>query len=112
MTGHRPFCELRKPMMPERRERNVEATKRTLASMALHELQQARQRSRQPRFGLAALAKKDDVLARQEGVFHLWDDRFLEADNALELRLATLELVDQVVAQLFLDGSRPITRCF
>ena len=64
MTGHRPFCELRKPMMPERRERNVEATKRTLASMALHELQQARQRSQEElardlKVGRPAVAKPE-----------------------------------------------------
>jgi transcriptional regulator with XRE-family HTH domain len=34
-------------MAPERRARNAEATKRMLASMALHELRQARERSQQ-----------------------------------------------------------------
>jgi len=47
MTGHRPFAELRKRMTPERRARNAEATKRMLASMALHELRQARERSQE-----------------------------------------------------------------
>jgi len=62
MTGHRPFSELRKRMTPERRARNVEATKRMLASMALHELLQARERSqeelaRELKVGQPAVAK-------------------------------------------------------
>jgi len=62
MTGHRPFSELRRRMTPERRARNVEATKRMLASMALHELRQARQRSqeelaRELKVGQPAVAK-------------------------------------------------------
>jgi transcriptional regulator with XRE-family HTH domain len=47
VTGHRPFSELRKRMTPERRTRNAEATGRMLASMALHELRQARERSQE-----------------------------------------------------------------
>jgi transcriptional regulator with XRE-family HTH domain len=62
MTGHRPFSELRKRMAPERRARNAEATKRMLASMALHELRQARERSqeelaRELKVGQPAVAK-------------------------------------------------------
>src|SRR5262249_669555 len=49
-------------MTPERRARNVEATKRMLASMALHELRQARQLSqeelaRELKVGQPAVAK-------------------------------------------------------
>jgi DNA-binding transcriptional regulator YiaG len=47
MTGHRPFSELRKRMTPQRRARNAEATERMLASMALYELRQARERSQE-----------------------------------------------------------------
>jgi transcriptional regulator with XRE-family HTH domain len=47
MSGHRPFSALRERMTPARRTRNVEATRRTLAGMALHELRQARERSQQ-----------------------------------------------------------------
>jgi len=47
MTGHRSFAELRKRMKPERRAQNAKATKRLLASMALHELRAARERSQQ-----------------------------------------------------------------
>src|SRR6202163_1616963 len=62
MTGHRPFAELRKRMAPERRARNVEATQRMLASMALYELRQARERSqeelaRELKVGQPAVAK-------------------------------------------------------
>jgi len=62
MTGHRPFSELRKRMAPERRARNAEATKRMLASMAHHELRQARERSqeelaRELKVGQPAVAK-------------------------------------------------------
>jgi len=62
VTGHRPFSELRKRMTPERRARNAEASKRMLASMALHELRQARERSqeelaRELKVGQPAVAK-------------------------------------------------------
>jgi transcriptional regulator with XRE-family HTH domain len=62
VTGHRPFSELRKRMTPERRARNAEETKRLLASMALHELRQARERSqeelaRELKVGQPAVAK-------------------------------------------------------
>src|SRR6266516_1846583 len=71
-------------------------------------VQQAGEGTRQTRLGLAALAEEDDVLSGKDRVFYLGDDSLFEADNALELRLVRLELFDQVVAQLFLDGSRPI----
>jgi transcriptional regulator with XRE-family HTH domain len=62
MTGHRSFAELRKRMAPGRRARNVEATQRMLASMALYELRQARERSqeelaRELKVGQPAVAK-------------------------------------------------------
>jgi transcriptional regulator with XRE-family HTH domain len=62
VTGHRPFSELRKRMTPERRARNAEETKRLLASMALHELRRARERSqeelaRELKVGQPAVAK-------------------------------------------------------
>jgi transcriptional regulator with XRE-family HTH domain len=62
MTGHRPFTDLRKRMTPERRARNAAATARTLASMALHELREARERSqeqlaRELKVGQPAVAK-------------------------------------------------------
>src|SRR6202163_3325209 len=62
MTGHRPFAEVRKRMAPGRRARNVEATQRMLASMALYELRQARERSqeelaRELKVGQPAVAK-------------------------------------------------------
>ena len=47
----------------------------------------------------------------EQRVFNLRNDGLFEADNALELRFVRFELPDQVVAQLFLDGSRPVTRC-
>jgi transcriptional regulator with XRE-family HTH domain len=47
MSGHHPFGALRKHMTPARHARNAEATRRTLAGMALHKLRQARERSQQ-----------------------------------------------------------------
>jgi transcriptional regulator with XRE-family HTH domain len=47
MSGHHPFNALRKRQAPSRRVRNAAATKRMLADMTLHELRQARERSRQ-----------------------------------------------------------------
>src|SRR5205814_7326687 len=66
-------------------------------------IQQAGQRSDQPALGLAALTKKDDVLARQDGVLDLGNDGSLEADDAGEQLLARLDLADQVLAHLLLD---------
>jgi hypothetical protein len=60
---------------------------------------------------MASLAEKDDVLARQDGVLHLWDDGFLETDDAREHRLIVFEHANQVVSQLFLNGTRPVARC-
>ena len=47
MTGHRSFKELRSAMSPERRDRNAAATQTALREMALHELQQAREKSQE-----------------------------------------------------------------
>ena len=45
MTGHHPFSELRKAMIPERRARNAAATQGMLRDMALAELRVAREKT-------------------------------------------------------------------
>src|ERR1700704_1761623 len=87
MTGHRPFAELRKRMAPERRVRNAEATQRMLASMALHELRQARERSQEElaralKVGQPAVAK----LERRTDMYVSNLRRYIEAlGGALEI---------------------------
>ena len=87
MTGHRPFSELRKRMTPERRARNAEETKRLLASMALHELRRARERSqeelaRELKVGQPAVAK----LERRIDMYVSNLRRYIEAlDGSLEI---------------------------
>jgi transcriptional regulator with XRE-family HTH domain len=87
VTGHRPFSELRKRMTPERRARNAEETKRLLASMALHELRQARERSqeelaRELKVGQPAVAK----LERRTDMYVSNLRRYIEAlDGSLEI---------------------------
>src|SRR5439155_24950599 len=58
----------------------------------------------QPALRLAALTEEDDVLAGQDRVFDLGNDRSLEADDAAEEFLAGLDLAHQVLAHLHLDG--------
>ena len=50
-------------------------------------VQQVDQRARDPGLGLAALAQEDDVLAGEDGVLDLREDRLLVADDAGEERL-------------------------
>ena len=100
MTGHRPISELRKRMAPERRARNAEATQRMLASMALYELRQARERSQQElarelKVGQPAVAK----LERRTDMYVSTLRRFVEAMGG------RLEIVAQ-----FPDGSVRITQ--
>ena len=80
MTGHRPFGELRKHLAPERRARNVKATKRMLADMTLHELRQAREHSqaglaRTMKVGQPAVAK----LERRADMYVSNLKRYIEA---------------------------------
>src|SRR5437868_3916219 len=62
---------------------------------------------------LAPQAERDEVVARQERVHELRDDRVLVAHDAREQRRAVLEQADEVLPQLVLDrtvnasGTRP-----
>ena len=67
-------------------------------------VQQRDQGPDQPAFRLAALTKEDDVLAGEDRILDLGYDRSLEADDAGEEFLSGLDLSDQVLAHLFLDG--------
>ena len=61
------------------------------------------------RFGLAAEAEEDEVVAREDGVDDLGDDRVFVADDAGEERGLVLrgrrELGDEVFAQLVFDAA-------
>ena len=67
-------------------------------------VQQGDQGSNQPALRLAALTEEDDVLAGQDRVFHLGNNRSLEADDAGEELLRGFDLAHQVLAHLLLDG--------
>jgi hypothetical protein len=56
--------------------------------------------------GLAAKSEKDEIVARQNGVDELWDDGFVEPDDAGEQRFAGLELPDEIIANFLLDRAR------
>ena len=66
-------------------------------------VEQLDQQPRDPRLGLAALAEEDDVLAGEDRVLDLRDDRLVVADDAGQERLAAREARDEVVAHLLLD---------
>ena len=59
--------------------------------------------------GLAALAQEDDVLAGEHGVFHLGDDRVLEAHDAGEERRALSHAGHEVLADLLTDGEHAVS---
>ena len=62
---------------------------------------------------LTAQAEQDEVVPRQDRVDELRDDGVLVADDAGEERVAGLQLVNEVVANLLLDRSalRPPLCC-
>ena len=74
-------------------------------------VEQAHQEARHPRFGLPALAEKDDVLPAQDRVLDLGDHALVVADDAREERLGPAEARDQVIAHLLLDRLRPVALC-
>src|SRR5438132_2887661 len=67
-------------------------------------VQQRDERPDQTALRLAALTEEDDVLAGEDRVFHLRDDRSFEPDDAGEQLLIGLDLAHQVLAHLLLDG--------
>ena len=71
-------------------------------------VEERHERSGQPALGLAALAEQDQVLAGQERVLDLREDRLVEADDPGKDALAALELPDEVLADLGLDGPRRV----
>ena len=64
------------------------------------------------RLGLAAQAEEEHVVLGQDGVLHLRQDGFLVAEDAVEDRLARLELADEVAAHLVLDAGALIAGGF
>ena len=66
-------------------------------------VEQVHERADQAGLGLAPLAQEDDVVAGQEGVLELGDDRVLIAQHAREQWLAGADLGDRVAPQLLFD---------
>ena len=74
-------------------------------------VEQRGERAEDARLGLAAQAEQDEVVAREDGVDDLRDDRVVVADDAGEERLAfgaagdLAQAGDEVVAELVLDAA-------
>jgi hypothetical protein len=75
-------------------------------------VEQVDQAARDARLGLAALAEQDDVLARQDRVLDLRQDRLVVADDAREDALAAAEFLQEVGAHLVLHGARAVALLF
>src|SRR5262249_33071893 len=65
-------------------------------------------RAREAALRLATLTEEDEVLAREQRILDLREDRFLVADDSGEDALAALERPDEVLADLGLDGARRV----
>jgi hypothetical protein len=68
-------------------------------------VEQRHQRAQEARLGLPAQAQQDEVVSRQQCVDQLGQHRFVVADDAGEERAAGTQLLDQVVAHLFVDAA-------
>src|SRR5450759_3603878 len=64
------------------------------------------ERTQEARLRLSTQAEEDNVVPRQNRVLERGQDRLLVAEDAGEDVLAALQLLDEVVAHLVLDGLR------
>ena len=60
--------------------------------------------------GLAAQAEQDKIMAREQGVDDLRDDRVFVSMDTGEERIALLDGAQQIAAELVLDGARSAAR--
>ena len=68
-------------------------------------VEQRGQHADEARLGLAAQAQQNEIVARQNRVDDLRDDRVVVSHDAGKQRLAPLNLADQIAAEFVLDGS-------
>ncbi len=68
-------------------------------------VEQIDQRAEDAALGLTAQAEQDEVVAREDRIDQLRDDRFVVADDAREQRFARLQLAHEVVADFLFDGA-------
>ena len=73
-------------------------------------VQEIRHRSDQPRLGLAALPQEDQVVAREDRVLQLRQDRIFIADDPWEQLLPFPELPNEVLPQLVFDRDDLVAR--
>ena len=73
-------------------------------------VEQCGQRADEPGLALAALAEEHDVVAGEQGALELGPDGVLEADDAGERGLPCAQPVDEVGADLGLDGACLVPR--
>jgi hypothetical protein len=69
-------------------------------------VEQVDQAAKNPALGLAAQAEQDEIVPRQNRVHQLRDDGLLVADDPWKERLAGLQLPNEIVPHLLLDGSQ------
>src|SRR6185436_11268501 len=68
-------------------------------------VQQRRKRAKNTTFGLTSKAQQNEVVARENRVHELRDDRLVVPDDARKQRFAGLQLADEVVANFVLHRS-------
>src|SRR5439155_17397330 len=73
-------------------------------------IEECNQRTGDAALGLPTLAEQDHVLARQDSVLDLGQDRLVVAKDPRQQRLAAADLVEQVGPHLLLDRARPPPR--
>ena len=67
------------------------------------------ERPEKTRLRLAPKTEDDEVVLREQGIDHLWNDRFVVPDDSRKQHFARLEFGHQVVAKLLFDISmRPL----
>ena len=73
-------------------------------------VQEIRHRSDQPRLGLAALPQEDQVVAREDRVLQLRDDRLFIANDPGEQLLPFPDFPDEILPQLVFDRDDLVAR--
>jgi hypothetical protein len=68
-------------------------------------IQQRSQQPDQARFGLAAQAEQNEIVAREDGIDHLRHHGVFVAEHGGKERIAALNLADQVLAEFVFDAA-------
>jgi glycerophosphoryl diester phosphodiesterase len=69
-------------------------------------VEQIGQTAKDPALGLAAKSQQDEIVARENGVYELRDDGFVEPDDSGKELVAGLQLPNEIIANFLLDRTR------